>query len=199
MPIEFIQNFEADKREDEMMILTRMDQQIQAVFGELEYIVEILETHKNIAPVENIRKKIKDAYDRIKTHLDPNAKPEQEAGLEANRRAPAGFQVEQNPLINDLGGMPLEVISPEWSEMVEGNILDKAEMENLINKKLKDRAELANKLKLQNKLKAQPKLQATPKMTPKFTKTLKQTLEYIVKETPPPPAPKYSPSKPRPY
>ena len=73
--------------------------------------------------------------------------------LENKQRSSSGISVEQNPLIKEMGGMPLEVISAEWRDHIEGAVLDKSELENIVNKKLKDRAELANKLKLQHKLK----------------------------------------------
>ena len=118
----------------------------------------------------------------------------------ANRRTSGGIDVEKNPLIKEMGGMPLENISSEWREQIEEKILDKAELENLVNKKLKNRAKLANQLKEKNKLKSQPKMRAGQQITPKFKKIqMQETLKYILKEEPKPiPAPK-PPPVPRPF
>jgi hypothetical protein len=198
--IALMKNFEEQKREDDLNLLSIIDKQVQGVLGELQYIAEILETNKNVAPVENLNTKIKAAYEKIKAYLDPNTNLEQVMAIEANRRTVGGIQLEQNPLVKDMGGLPLEVISSEWSQVVAGKILDKAELENLVNKKLKDRVELANRLKLQHKLSNQPKMKIGHAITPKFKK-IQNTVKYILKEMPPPPKP--TPARvitpPRPY
>ncbi len=199
-PVGFMKNFEEQKREDDLNLLTTIEKQTQGVLAELQYIAELLETNKNVAPVENLSAKIKAAYEKIKAYLDPQANPEQNMALETNKRNVGGIQVEQNPLIKEMGGLPLEVISSEWSQIIEGTILDKTELENLVNKKLKDRVELANRLKLQNKLTNQPKMKVGQAITPKFKK-IQNTVKYILKEMPPPPKPAPTPTiaPPRPY
>lgn len=198
--LEFMQAYQEEKREDDLNLLTAIEKQVHGVLRELQYIAELLGTNKNIAPVENIREKIKAAYEKIKAYL--NSEPtEPSATAEGNRRTAGGIQVEQNPLIKEMGGMPLETISAEWRELVEGTVLDKSELENLINNKLKNRAELANKLtnklKLQNKLAQQPKVKVGQQITPKFKK-IQETLKYILKEVPPPPKPIHTITPPRP-
>lgn len=189
----FVRDFESAKREDDLQLLTVIEKQVAGVLGEVQYIAETIETHKKIAPVEDVEAKIKKSYEKIKQLMNPeNADPNMEAESNANRRTSGGISVEQNPLIKEMGGMPLENISPEWREQVEGKVLDKAELENLVNKKLKNRVELANKLKAKHKLNAQPKLRVGQEITPKF-KTIRATIRYIVKEAPKPmpaPAPK---------
>jgi len=198
--IGFIKNFEKQKKEDDLNLLTTVEKQVQGVLRELQYIAEILETNKNVAPVENLNEKIKAAYEKIKAYLDPNVDLEQVIALETNQRTAGGLQLEQNPLVKDMGGLPLEVISSEWSQMIEGKILDKAELENLVNKKLKDRVELGNRLKFQHKLTNQPKMKVGQPLTPKFQK-IQNTLKYILKEIPPPPklTPTHTITPPRPY
>ncbi len=199
--IDFIQKYAAEKQDDDLMLLTTTEKQVQGVLGELQYIREILETNKKVAPVEDMPRKIKVAYEKIKALLNPQNEASLTQDLEnANRRTSGGINVEPNPLIKEMGGMPLEVISPEWQELIEGQILDKAELENLVNKKLKDKVDLANKLthKLKNKLTNQPKPKSAPVITPKFEKKLKETLNYILKNTPEPPRPTRHIPPPRP-
>ncbi len=198
----FMLDLEKQKREDELNIITTVERQVQGVLGEIQYIAELLETNKTVAPVEDIHAKIRAAYQKIKAYSNSDITPEQMMELENKQRSSSGISVEQNPLIKEMGGMPLEVISAEWRDHIEGAVLDKSELENIVNKKLKDRAELANKLKLQHKLKAQPGMKRGQELTPKFEK-LKATLKYIMKEMPEPPRPSPSPRQnitpPRPY
>ncbi len=198
----FVRDFESEKRDDDLQLLTTIEKQVQGVLGEVQYITETIETHKKVAPIENIEAKIKESYEKIKKLMNPeNADPNMALEGEANRRTSGGINVEKNPLIKEMGGMPLENISDEWREKIEGEkILDKAELENLVNKKLKNRAELANKLKAKNRLKSQPKMRVGQQITPKFTKIqMKETLKYILREEPKPmPAPKLPPV-PRPF
>lgn len=185
---------ERQKREDDQL-LSQIATEVQGVLGEIQYISELLEMNKNVAPVEDLAQKIKASYQKIKNLLEAGSSLE--AGLGENNRNTGGLNLEKNPLVEEMGGMPLETISAEWREIIEGAILDKAELENLVNKKLKDRVELANKLKLKNKLTNQPKLKIGQPLTPKFKK-IQQALKYIIKEIPPAPAPKYVPSVPPP-
>lgn len=198
--VEFMKNFDEQKREQDLNLLTTIEKQVQGVLSEVQYIAETLETNKNVAPIENLNEKIKASYKKIKAYLNLEVSPEQDMNLQANQRSIGGIQVESNPFVKEMGGMPIETISSEWNELIEGEMLDKAELENLVNKKLKDRVELANRLKLQNRLAAQPKLKVGQPLTPKFNK-IQNTLKYILKEIPPPPKP--TPSRtipaPRPY
>lgn len=194
----FVRDFESEKREDDLQLLTIIEKQVQGVLGEVQYIAETIETHKKVAPVEDIEAKIKKSYEKIKKLMNPENADPNLAETNANRRTSGGIDVEQNPLIKEMGGMPLEDISPEWREQIEGKLLDKSELENLVNNKLKNRVELANKLKAKNKPTAQPKLRAGQQITPKFKK-IQETLKYILKEAPEPPAPAPKPlSVPRP-
>jgi hypothetical protein len=184
--IKFTQDLLEKKKEEDLYLLDVIQIQTKGVLGELQYIAEIIRTHKTVAEVEDLNAKIKAAYERIKKYLDPGFTPDQEEDL-SNARNAGGIQLEKNPLVDDLGGMPLEVISSEWQELAS-TVLDKAELKNLINNKLKDRAELANRLKLKNRLGNQPKQRMAQQITPKFEK-IQQTLKYILKEIPAPPAP----------
>jgi hypothetical protein len=197
----FVRDFEFEKRDDDLQLLTTIEKQVQGVLGEVQYITETIDTHKKIAPVEDIEAKIKESYKKIKKLMNSeNVDPSIALEGNANRRTSGGIDVEKNPLIKEMGGMPLENISSEWREQIEGKILDKAELENLVNKKLKNRAKLANQLKEKNKLKSQPKMRAGQQITPKFKKIqMQETLKYILKEEPKPiPAPK-PPLVPRPF
>jgi hypothetical protein len=197
----FVRDFELEKRDDDLQLLTTIEKQVQGVLGEVQYITETIDTHKKIAPVEDIEAKIKESYKKIKKLMNSeNVDPSIALEGNANRRTSGGIDVEKNPLIKEMGGMPLENISSEWREQIEGKILDKAELENLVNKKLKNRAKLANQLKEKNKLKSQPKMRAGQQITPKFKKIqMQETLKYILKEEPKPiPAPK-PPPVPRPF
>ncbi|MBP9764689.1 MAG: hypothetical protein KBD03_05145 [Gammaproteobacteria bacterium] len=197
----FVRDFEFEKRDDDLQLLTTIEKQVQGVLGEVQYITETIDTHKKIAPVEDIEAKIKESYKKIKKLMNSeNVDPSIALEGNANRRTSGGIDVEKNPLIKEMGGMPLENISSEWREQIEGKILDKAELENLVNKKLKNRAKLANQLKEKNKLKSQPKMRAGQQITPKFKKIqMQETLKYILKEEPKPiPAPK-PPPVPRPF
>jgi len=189
----FVRDLESEKRDSELQLLTDIEKQVQGVLGKVQYIAETIDTHKKVAPVEDVEAKIKKAYEDIKKLMNPeNADPNMSLEANANRRTSGGINVEQNPLIKEMGGMPLEDISPEWREQIEGQILDKAELENLVNKKLKNRVELANKLKAKNKLKSQPKMRIGQQITPKFQQ-IKKTLEYIFREAPKPPEPAPAP------
>ncbi len=192
--IGYLADIEQQKKQDDQL-LSAINKEVQGVLGQLQYISELLETNKNIGPVEDLNQKIKAAYEKIKALLNPENNLN--AGLEATPGGAAGVSVEKNPLIKEMGGMPLDVISPEWRDVIEGQILDKAELENLINHKLKARVELANKLKAKNKLTHQPKLKPAQPLLPKFKK-LQETLKYIIKEIPPPPKPAPTPSIPPP-
>ena len=197
----FVRDFELEKRDDDLQLLTTIEKQVQGVLGEVQYITETIDTHKKIAPVEDIEAKIKESYKKIKKLMNSeNVDPSIALEGNANRRTSGGIDVEKNPLIKEMGGMPLENISSEWREQIEGKILDKAELENLVNKKLKNRAKLANQLKEKNKLKSQPKMRVGQQITPKFKKIqMQETLKYILKEEPKPiPAPK-PPPVPRPF
>ena len=189
----FVRDFESEKRDDHLQLLSTIEKQVQGVLGEVQYIVETIKTHKKVAPVEDIEAKIKKSYQKIKQLMNPeNADPNMALEGDANRRTSGGIDVEKNPLIKEMGGMPLEEISSEWREQVEGEILDKTELENLVNNKLKNRVELANKLQAKNKLKSQPKMRMGQQIVPHF-KRIQQTIKYILKNAPEPqpvPAPR---------
>ncbi len=196
--VKYSQELLAQQRQDDLNLLTSIERQTQGVLGQIQFIAEIITTHKEVAPVENVNEKIRAAYEKIKNLLDPKQEANHGAELEADQRSGVAINLEKNPLVEDLGGMPLEVISPEWQQVVEGQVLDKTELANLVNKKLKSRLDLANKLRARN----QPKHQAKPKqaITPKF-KDIQKTVKYIIKEIPPAPQPQpriEPPPRPRP-
>ena len=178
-------------KQDDLFLLSVVDQQIQGVLEQINYIAITLKTNKKV-PVEDMSQKIKKALQKIKSYLNEDPSAKQEADLGPNQSPAGGIQLENNPLIDDLGGMPLESISGEWQDLVEefSNILDKAEIENLIKNKLKDKLE--NRERLANRLKIGAKLKNVAKpgvaMTPKF-KQIEQTVKFILKEMPAPPAP----------
>ncbi len=193
--LKYIQNLQ--KEEEGTYLLDAVERQVQGALGAVQRIAEMLETNKTVAPIEDLPEKIRAEYKIIKDCLDPERSADNTLQANGNRRSAGGIQVEANPLIKEMGGMPIENISAEWKD-IAGDILDKTELENLINKKLKDRVDLANKLK--NRLKAQPKLKPGQQLTPKFHK-IQNTLKYILKEIPRPdaPAPRLAPSSaPRP-
>ena len=187
---------EQDKRDN--LFLSAIDQPVAGVLSEVQYISQIIGDNK-VTPVENINAKIQKAIKKIQDLMNPAYDQNPDMALDsANQNANDGIniQLEQNPLLNEMGGMPLEDISPEWSELIESPVLDKTELENLVNKKLKDKVEQASELQNKLKLKSQPsnklKPKAAPKFTPKFEK-IQQAMKYIIKEMPPPPAPAPAP------
>ncbi len=188
---------ETQRSKEDLFLLDAMNQQINGVLGQFQYIVEILDTHKKVAPVEDIQREVKKALQKIQTLLHQAPGMDAEADLVSNARhtgAPLGL--EANPLIEEMGGMPLEAIAADWETFAkEAGISDKAELENMVKKikdklqeKFKNKARLAHRLKASNK----PSLKNAPKpgqaMTPKF-KQVQAVLKYILKETPAPPAP----------
>ena len=194
VPVSFQKDLEAHKKEDDLYLLSGIEKQVAGVLSEVQYIRQVIGDNK-VAPVENINAKIQKSIKKIRELMDPRNDNDPNMAVEAaNQQSNDGLNLnlEKNPLLNEMGGMPLEDISPEWSELIEGQPLDKAELENMVNNKLKNRVELANKLKLQNRLTNQPKLKAGAQITPKFEK-IQQTMKYIIKEMPPPPAPEPAP------
>jgi hypothetical protein len=186
----------------DQMLLAAIEQQVQGVLGSIQRIAELLETHKTVAPIEELPQKINAEVQKIRSLLTPKQSINQDQTLENGKRSLGGIAIAKNPLINDMGGMPLEVVSPEWQDLMLQNVLDKTELENMVNNKLKDRVDLANKLKLglKNKLAAAPKMRATPAspaITPKFKK-IQNTIKYIVKNIPKPSEPKPTAPRPRP-
>lgn len=193
--------FEADIQgsKEDLFLLDALDQQINGVLEQIQYIVDLLATHKTVAPVEDLQREIKKALNKIQDRL--NQAPGVERDTDQPVNAPAGGPsgLEANPLIEDMGGMPLEAIASDWESFAaEAGIRDKAELENMVKKikdklqaKLKHKARLSHRMKLSNK----PSLRHTAKpgqsMTPKFkqVKQLQAALKYILKETPAPPAP----------
>lgn len=194
---------EQEKRDE--LFLSGVSKQVEGVLSEVQYISQIIGDNK-VVPVENINAKIQKSINKIKDLMDPRYEQDPDRALDsAHQRSNDGMNLdlEKNPLLNEMGGMPLEDISPEWNELIDRQVLDKTELENLVNKKLKDKIEQANQLKNQMKLRnrpaSQPKLKAAAKFTPKFEK-IKQAMKYIIKEMPPPPAPTATPRfKPTPY
>lgn len=200
--LDMMRGYQTEKQDEDFYVITTVEKQVQGVLSEIQYIAELLATQKKFkgegAEVENINQKIRTAIEKIKAYMDP----QQEQALTqnaANKRTAGGISVEQNPLIKDMGGMPLEVISAEWQDAMDSKVQDKAELENIVNKKLKDRVDLANKLKAKNKLTNKPTSKPGQQMTPKFQK-IQQTMKYIMKEMPEPPRPAPAPApSPRPY
>lgn len=194
----FSQKDAEEQAKRDNLFLNNLEGQIDKVLSKIQYISQIIGENQ-VAPVENVRAKIQKAIKEIKDLMNPEYQDPGMAIEAANRSANDGLNLnlEKNPLLNEMGGMPLEDISPEWNELLEGQVLDKAELENLVNKKLKDKIEQANKLKnelkAKNRLTNQPKPKSAPKYTPKFEKDIKNTIKYIIKEMPPPPAPAPAP------
>jgi len=180
-------------------LLEAIGREVQGVLGSVQRIAELLETHKTVAPIEELQQKINAEVQKIKSLLNPDQALDQPQGLEHGKQKLGGIEIEQNPLIKEMGGMPLEVVSPEWQDLMLQNVLDKTELENMVNNKLKDRVELANKLKLglKPKLAAAPKMHASPALTPKFKK-IQNTMKYIIKNIPTPPEPRPTAPRPRP-
>ena len=191
--------FETDiqSSKEDLFLLDAMNQQIDGVLGQFQTIVELLDTHKKVAPVEDVQREVKKALKKIQALLNQEPGVEVGADLIAQASNTGGVSgLEANPLIEDMGGMPLEAIASDWEAFAEeAGISDKAELENMVKKikeklqeKFKNRANLAHRLKATNK----PSLKNAPKpgqtMTPKF-KQVQAVLKYILKETPAPPAP----------
>jgi hypothetical protein len=187
------------KDEADGALLDAIGREVQGVLGAVQRIAELLETHKTVAPIEELQQKINAEVQKIKSLLEPEQSFNQQQGLENGKQKLGGIEIEQNPLIKEMGGMPLEVVSPEWQDLMLQNALDKTELENMVNNKLKDRVELANKLKLglKPKLAAAPKMHASPALTPKFKK-IQNTMKYIIKNIPTPPEPRPAAPRPRP-
>jgi hypothetical protein len=190
--------FETDiqSSKEDLFLLDAMNQQINGVLGQFQTIIELLDTHKKVAPVEDIQREVKKALKKIQALLNQEPGVEAELSAQASNNGGASLGLEVNPLIEDMGGMPLEAIASDWETFAEeAGISDKAELENMVKKikdklqeKFKNKARLANRLKATNK----PSLKNAPKpgqtMTPKF-KQVQAVLKYILKETPAPPAP----------
>lgn len=203
--LQYLQGMETE--EADLYTLNKIETEVQGVLAALQRISELLATNKKGPAVEDLHQKILKEYQKIQAYLNP---PQNEANQqeqpENSRQSIGGIELEKNPLIKEMGGMPLEVISSEWQELADQKPLDKTELENLVSKKLKDRVELANRLKLKNKLKQAPKAPGpSPSLTPKYQK-IQNTLKYILKEMPAPPRPapmpapthRFSIGKPRP-
>jgi hypothetical protein len=200
----FMREYEEEKIEDKMSLISVVEKQVQGVLAEVQYIAELLATQKKVkedgAQVKDINEKIRKSIEKIKAYMDP----QQEQALTAeavNRRTSGGVSVEQNPLVKEMGGMPLEIISTEWQDKMVGQVLDKTEIENAV-KQLKERVKEANQLKAKNKLTNKPTSKPGQQMTPKFQK-LQQTVKYIMKNMPEPvrpePMPKPFITPPRPF
>jgi hypothetical protein len=183
--------------QEDLFLLDALNEQINGVLGQFQTIVELLDTHKKVAPVEDIQREVKKALKKIQALLNQEPGVEADADLSAQASNTGGVPgLEANPLIENMGGMPLESIASDWEAFAaEAGISDKAELENMVKKikdklqeKFKNKARLANRLKATNK----PSLKQAPKpgqaMTPKF-KQVQAVLKYILKETPAPPAP----------
>lgn len=193
----FMKDLEEKKREDDLNILNKTEQAVSMLLGELQYISELLGHHKQIAKVENLEKKLQKAYKKIQDYLNPDLGEENK--MEMNNKQSAGVSLEKHPLLQDMGGMPLEQISPEWQEMMnESKIQDKAELQNQLRNKLKNKLDLAMKLvsKLQNRLKAtsKPQLQPINQLVIKYKETLDLKVKPILEQVPKPaPAPEPTP------
>lgn len=202
----FVRNFEEEKREDELNLVSTVERQVNGVLSEVQYIAEILATHTKYkgegVVVENLNEKIRKSMEKIEAYMNPQP-GEELTSTNVNRRTSSGanIDVEQNPLIKEMGGMPLEIISPEWDNQSNEKLLDKTELENQV-KKLKDRVKQANELKAKHKLTNKPTAKPGQSLTPKFQK-LQQTVKYIARNLPEPPKPAPAPrptiAPPRPY
>lgn len=196
--VQYLQAMQAE--EADLYVLNKVESEVQGVLGALQRIAELVKTNKKKPAVEDLHQKILAEYKKIQAYLSPDKDASNQQNLENNKQSVGGIELEKNPLIQEMGGMPLEVVSPEWRELTDEKFLDKAELENLVNKKLKERVDLANKLKAKNKLKQAPKLSApSPALTPKYQQKIQNTLKYILKEIPAPapaftPAPRLAPS-----
>ncbi len=199
---------ETQSSKEDLFLLDAMNQQINGVLGQFQYIGDLLDTDKKVAPVENKQREVDKALDKIQALL--NQEPGVEADLAASARNTSGADLglETNPLLKeDLGGMPLEDIAAEWKDFIEG-ISDPTELENKakekrakkiqdikekLQAKFKHRARLANRLKATNKpsLKNAPKNTPKPGLTPQFKQVIKvlNRIENTLKERPAPPAP----------
>ncbi len=194
----------------DLFLLDAMDQQINEVLGQFQHIVTVLETHKKVGSVEDLQREIKKALKKIEARLnqEPGAEQDADLGLNASNRGGSDLGLEANPLIDDLGGMPLEAIASDWEAFAkEAGISDKAELENML-KKIKDKlqAKFKNRARLAQRpgMSPKPSPKNAPKpgqgMTPQF-KQVQEVLKYILKETPAPPAPAprmYEAPRPRP-
>lgn len=194
----FMRDLEEKKREDDLNLLSKTEQAVSMLLSELQYISELLGHNKQIAKVENLEKKLEAAYKKIQDYLNPDLGEENKLSAGSNK-ASNDLPLEKHPLLQDMGGMPLEQISPEWQEMMkESKIQDKAELQNQLRNKLKNKLDLAMKLvnKLQNKLKAtsKPQLQPLNQFVVKYKETLDLKVKPILEETPKPaPAPREAP------
>jgi len=201
--IGFQRELEDQKREDHLNLLTEAEREVSQLFGILQRVSELI-GHQDIAPVENIDKKLEEAYKKIHAYLNP--KEGVEASEALGKKQQSGISLEKHPLLEEMGGMPLEQISPEWGELLsdEKSTLDKAEVENKLKNKLKQKHALMNKLQNELKLKSQPKFQPAVKkineLVYQYTEKLKerpvirQALELELKEEP-----KFVPPKPAPF
>lgn len=195
-------------REEDLGRLKAADQLITVVLGEMQYITKLM-GHRTIAPVEDLEQKIDAAYQKIDNYLNQNQQS-LEQGTEPQQSA-GGPPLDKHPLLPELGGINLEwdKMDPEWRQELAGEkIQDKAEMQNVINKKkeklqnrIKNALKFANKM--QNKIANKPGYRPVQKQVNELVTKYKLTLEElknkpILKPEAPEYTPKFVPPRPSP-
>lgn len=191
-------------QKEEIKRLKEANQFISGVFGEFQYIQELIGLNDNIARVEDLETKVQKAYQKIQKHLTQYEQAEAPEQGQQAKVSGDSIPIEAHPELQDMGGMPLELdkLDKEFlDELGLSDILDKTEIENQLKKKLRNRLELANKL--QNDLKSQPRNRPTARQANELVVKYKMAMEDLKKKPVLEPevpqyTPRYEPPKPRP-
>jgi hypothetical protein len=183
---------------NELQRLKGANQLITILLGELHNIQELMGLN-NIAKVESLEEKIKKGYKKIQQYL---SQYEQDPDMELGQQAGApqsSLPVEQHPFLEDMGGMlkPDQLDAEFLKELGINQGLDKAEVKNQAQKKMKDRIQSALKVtsKLQNRLRAQPAFKPGAKQSNELLVKYKMALKMLEKPMlkPESPQPDYTP------
>jgi hypothetical protein len=167
---------EEDKREADLALLSDTEREIDGILKILVDMTRLKQHEKNTAKVANLQALLQALAKKIKEAL--REKTENSENLE-QRPQNAGPAVATHPELQEMGGMEIKHISPEWESKeneldLTGKLLDKAEIENKLKNKLKAKHELLHKAK--NQLKSRP----VNRLLVKFEQKLKQ--KPVIKE-----------------
>lgn len=200
-------------RREDMRRLKAADQLLSKILEQVHYIGK-LQAEQKVAPVENIKERIEKASRKLYDYMNrPENSEEKTLTAGAEQQQPSGdnIPIEKHPLLQDMGGMPLELdnLDKEFMDALGlNNALDKTELQNQIKNKLENKLKMLNKLKaeIKHKVKSQPAYKPAQKQVNDLVIKYKLTLDELKKKPvlqPEPelkyqPAPKWTPPKLRP-
>lgn len=201
-------------RQEDLRRLKAADDLLAKILEQVHYIGKLKAEQIEVAPVENIKEKIEKAQRKLYDYLNrPEQTAEQNQSLGAEQQQTPGdnIPIEKHPLLQDMGGMPLELdnIDQEFlKDLGVENTLDKSELQNQIKKKLENKLKMLNKLQaeIKHKVKNQPAYKPVQKQVNELVIKYKMTLDDLKNKPvlqPEPelkyqPAPKWTPPTPRP-